>query len=49
MDKNKGRVFDEVVEYALEYCDWAMGLEDLSDSLMLFIDYARMHLSLIHI
>ena len=41
--KHKGRFFDEGLEGAPEYCDWALSLEDPSDSLVLFIDYARVH------
>ena len=41
--KHKKRFFDEVLDGAPEYCDWAMSLEDPSDSLVLFIDYARVH------
>ena len=41
--KHKGRFFDGVLDGAPEYCDWALGLEGPSASLMLFIDYARVH------
>ena len=41
--RHKGRFFNEVVSEAPDYCDWALCLTDPSETLQLFIDYARVH------
>ena len=43
MGKHKGRYFDEVLEGAPEYCEWALNLKEPHETLHLFIDYLRVH------